>query len=542
VRKFFVLILSLTLFEAELFAQNNFPLQLNQKAERSLLSQPDSAFLYANEALQTGKELNDKLEEGNSHQLLGEIFFHQGVYLQALDHLLKAGELFYELHNEIKLASNLNQLGLVYYNIRQPEDALKNHKKALQYYEALKDKKGIAYSLGCIGRLFEKKLEYTTALTYQHRALVIYERIGDNRGIATILENIGSVYEDQGDFKLALDYFTQSLRLNEITSDSLSMIINLNNIGDNYRKTKKYELAVLFTEKALTLAKRLNDRYQVSSAYKDLSKIYHAAGDDHLAYENLEAGRTLYEEIFARDASQQLALLQTLFETEKKNNSIQQLESSQKLDTVIKLSLAAGLILIVILGAAIISRQRLKIKKDKEEIEQNKQVYQAQNKLMQSELENNLLRENQLKLDIETQSKSLTTHTLHIMGKNKMLEDIQQKLNDLLGEDHQEQRKKVKSLLKMIDHNFVHDKDWDDFRHIFAQVHKDFFEKLSQRSRELTSSDLRLAALIRLNMPSRDMAPTLGISTDSLRIARYRLKKKLELEEGDNLISFIHSL
>ncbi len=517
-------------------------LKLNEKAELLLLTQPDSAFIYANLAMRKALEANDRLEEGISHQIIGQVFFHQGVYLQALDHLLKAGQLFYDLHDDTKVASNLNQLGLVYYNIRQPEDALRSHQKALQYYETGKDKKGIAYSLGCIGRLFEKKLDYTTALTYQHRALTIYESIRDNRGIATILENIGSIYEDQEDFVQSLDYFTQSLRLNEITSDSLSMIINLNNIGDTYRKTKRYDLAILFTEKALALAKRLNDRYQVSSAYKDLSKIYHSAGNDQRAYENLETGRLLYEEIFARDASQQLALLQTLFEAEKKNNSIQQLESSKKLDTVIKLSLAAGLILIAVLGVAIISRQRLKIRKDKEEIEQNKQVYLAQNKLMQSELENNLLRENQLKLDVETQSKSLTTHTLHIMGKNKMLEDIQQKLNELLSEDPHELRKKVKSLLKMIDHNFVHDKDWDDFRNIFAQVHKDFFEKLSQRSRELTSSDLRLAALIRLNMPSKDMAPTLGISTDSLRIARYRLKKKLELEEGDNLISFIHSL
>lgn len=337
------LILFLIVSHSMIFAQQR--LRLNEKAESVLLTQPDSAFIYADLALRKSLDTRDQLEEGISHQIIGQVFFHQGVYLQALNHLLKAGQLFHELHDDTRLASSLNQLGLVYYNIRQPEEALRSHQKALQYYEIVKDKKGIAYSLGCIGRLFEKKLDYTTALTYQYRALAIYENIKNNRGIATILENIGSIYEDQEDFVQSLDYFTQSLRLNEITSDSLSMIINLNNIGDTYRKTERYDLALLFTEKALALAKRLNDRYQVSSAYKDLSKIYHAAGNDQRAYENLETGRLLYEEIFARDASHQLALLQTLFETEKKNNAIQQLEYTQKLDMVIKLSLAAGLIL-----------------------------------------------------------------------------------------------------------------------------------------------------------------------------------------------------
>jgi DNA-binding CsgD family transcriptional regulator len=94
----------------------------------------------------------------------------------------------------------------------------------------------------------------------------------------------------------------------------------------------------------------------------------------------------------------------------------------------------------------------------------------------------------------------------------------------------------------MIDHNFTHDKEWDDFRQVFEKVHTHFFEKLSQRSPDLTPAELRLAALFRLNMSSKDMAATLGISQDSLRIARYRLKKKLQLPEEENLIHYLLGL
>jgi len=516
--------------------------RLNEQARKLLFALPDSSFFYASQALQLADRQGYTTGIADSHDIIGMVFFHQGVYLQSLEHLLKAGDIFKTQHNQEKLAANLNQQGLVYYNIRQPKLARVQHEQALALYTAAGLKNGIAYSLGCLGRLFEKQHQYDTALQYQQKAQAFYEELKDLQGLATILENIGSIYEDREDFTKAREYFQRSLSLNEVTADSLLMIVNLNNLGDTYRKTGYYEQAIGYTNKALALATRLKDRDQASSAYKDLGKAYNLNHQYAQAYENLENGRVIYEEMFAQDAAKQLALLQTLFETELQNNAIHHLENARKLDTFIKIALLAGISLILILAAAIISRQRLKIRRDKEESERSREVYEAQNKLMQAELENTYLSEQKLQQELESRAKSLTSHTLHIMEKNKMLEDIQAKLADSLKEDLQEQRKKIKNLLKRIDHSFTHDKDWDDFRNIFEQVHSDFFDKLNQRSSDLTPADIRLAALFRLNMTSKDMATVLGISQDSLRIARYRLRKKLDLPTGENLGHYLHTL
>jgi tetratricopeptide (TPR) repeat protein len=413
----------------------------NQKAEQLIFSRPDSAFVYANNALSLAIERESKADQGDSHQIIGTVLYHQGVYLSSLQHLLEADNLFRALKDFGKLAASQNQLGLVYYSIRQIDRAYVVHREALQLYKTIGDQEGIAYSYGCIGRLFEKAQRYDSAIAYQEKALVIYTEAKNEKGEATILENIGSIYEDQEQFKTGLDYFKRSLLLDQSLHDSLSMIVNLNNIGDNYRKTGDYPNAILYTEKALTISRRFNERYQMCSAYKDLSKAYNLSGDYKRAYENLEIGRTLYEELFAQDAAHQSELFQTLFEIERKNNEINQLQSSKKLDTVIKISLASSFILLLILGAAIISRQRLKIRKDREEIDRNKEIFEAQRKLMQVELENTALREKQLHRELEDQSKSLTAHTLNIMGKNKMMEDVQQKLSGLLNEDPAEQRR-----------------------------------------------------------------------------------------------------
>jgi tetratricopeptide (TPR) repeat protein len=503
---------------------------------------PDSAFVLANECLKQSRAIQYKRGIAESHEIIGEVFFHQGFYQESLDHLQDAAALYRELPDNEKLARNLNMEGLVYHNIKQAELGFHKHEEALSIYKTLGDKQGMAYSFGCMGHFYEKKQHYDKALSFQQQALQFYEEINDRQGIATILENIGSIFEDLEQYNKALQYFRRSLKLNELTRDSVSMIVNLNNIGDNYRKTGNYDSALIWTEKSLQVALRLHNRYQVSSAYKDLSKTYALAGKFEEAYKHLEKGRTLYEEIYDQDAQSQLKIFTTLFDIERKNNEIKLLESDQKVSRIIKSALASGLVLSTMLGMLIINRQRMKIRQNKTVISQNQEVYEAQKKLMQIELENAQLREQKLQQDLDVRSKSLTAHTLHIMSKNKMMEDIQQRLSDILKEDTPELRKKIKNLLKMIDSNFVQDKDWEDFRHVFEQVHQDFFHKLQQQGSDLTPAEVRLASLIRLNLSSKDMAVILGISSDSLRIARYRLRKKLQLQQEQSLTQYILSL
>lgn len=510
----------------------------NETAQHFLYTLPDSAFLYANRGLQLAKETKCSAGAAKSHHIIGMVFFHQGVYQEAIEHLNEAEEILQKLNDKKSHAENLNQLGLVFYNIKQPELALAEHEKALALYKELKDENGIAFSYGCLGHLYEKRHSYDKALSYQQQALAFYEKNNYLSGMATILENIGSIYEDQEKYPLSLEYFTRALKLNELTRDSLSMIVNINNIGDNYRKTNQYGKAIEWTKKAAELSARLKDKYQQSSAYKDLSKIYNLVGDYEHAYTNLEIGRNLYEEMYTQDATHQLALFQTLFQIERKNHSIQQLESDQKFNTIVKLAMGSSFALIAMLAGVIISRQRLKIKRDKDIIDQT----ETKNKLMLIEIENTHLHEDRLQQELDTKSKALTSHTLHIISKNKMLEDIQQKLTEFLKEVHGDQRKPIKSLVKMIEQSSVQDKDWEDFRQIFEQVHQDFFKQLQRVSSDLTPSELRLAALIKLNVPSKDIAVVLGISPDSLRIARYRLRKKLNIEQGENLSHYIGSL
>ncbi|HCT71534.1 MAG TPA: hypothetical protein DF409_11520 [Bacteroidales bacterium] len=73
-------------------------------------------------------------------------------------------------------------------------------------------------------------------------------------------------------------------------------------------------------------------------------------------------------------------------------------------------------------------------------------------------------------------------------------------------------------------------------------IHKDFRQKLTVSFPALTEQEKRLAVLLRLNFSSKEIASLMGISPKSAEIARYRLRKKLNLKQGESLTQFIHNL
>jgi Rad3-related DNA helicase len=158
------------------------------------------------------------------------------------------------------------------------------------------------------------------------------------------------------------------------------------------------------------------------------------------------------------------------------------------------------------------------------------------------ELKNLQLEEQNLKQLLEVKSRELSTHTLNLIKHNQFLENLRSTLQAMVKEDKRDQKKQMNQILTEINQSFNHERNWKEFTVAFEQVHHQFLESLKKYSHDLTSADMRLIALLKMNLDSGDIATLLGISTDSLRVSRYRLRKKLNLAQGDNLSAFIQAL
>ena len=76
----------------------------------------------------------------------------------------------------------------------------------------------------------------------------------------------------------------------------------------------------------------------------------------------------------------------------------------------------------------------------------------------------------------------------------------------------------------------------------FESINKNFYARLKQAYPDISPNDLKISALIKMGLSIKEMADILNISADSVKTARYRLRKKLQLNTEDNLTDFILNL
>lgn len=190
-----------------------------------------------------------------------------------------------------------------------------------------------------------------------------------------------------------------------------------------------------------------------------------------------------------------------------------------------------------------IIKQKNEIIKQKEELlNKNETVYASKEALNEADLNFLKLKRKQLQDQIEQKNKQITTHTLHIIQKNETLKDLRNKLDALLQNKDNVSAKDLRQTVKIIDGSFKLDKDWEDFRLYFEQIYTGFYTKLKINHPDLSQVELRHCALIRLNLSIAECSSILGISHDSAKVSRTRIRKKLELPPNQKLQDFILSL
>lgn len=491
----------------------------------------DSSFSELKNSLGSAVKKNDKLTAALCLKQMGRICYRLAHFPQALDFHLQADKIFREQGQSLSLAENLNDIGILFLHSDQPDLARQQYDEAFAIYKASGNGQGEAVTHGKIGHLFVMLHRYDSGFYYQRLALSEYLRLGDKKGIARMYGELGNIYEDLEKYDSAWFYFQRAQVLSQQAGDTALYIEALNNVGDVFRKTGRYTEALPLTRRALALSLLTKEMFHLGSAYRDMAKTYHLLGNNDSAYHYQKIGQAYAQNIYSRENGTQLAILKTLYDVEKKNNEIGQLKAARKTALA---GVIIGLLLLAI-GVLIISRQRLRIRNAQLLNEQEKQAHQTRQAMME-------MQELTLKQELELRSKELSSYTLHIMQKNQFLEKLHHQVEDMLKDDRRDQRKPLKQLLLQINQHFNHDQHWEEFRNIFDQVHQAFFLKLKNYCDSLTRSELRIVALLKMDISSADMATLLGISEDSIRVMRYRLRKKLNLPQGESLAMFIQSL
>lgn len=192
----------------------------------------------------------------------------------------------------------------------------------------------------------------------------------------------------------------------------------------------------------------------------------------------------------------------------------------------------------------LIRQQKLEMKKQKEIFK--KDIGEKAKQIDEQEKQIDKLEKEKLRTELQYKSDELMKSTLNVVRKNEMLQKIRKEaenLSQIAGSgDKVALRRSILRLIGQIDVNMEHDSDLKNFESSFDAVHQDFFRKLESRAPDITHKDKILCAYIRMNLMSKEIAPLLNISVRGVEIGRYRLRKKLGLEEKDNLADFLQKI
>ena len=455
---------------------------------------------------------------GSSYEARGLIYKEKGDYEKALDEVLKAIKIFEEIDDPFAVSYNLHLLGDIESRMGNFQKSIEHHLKALPYLESNNINSWVSTVLMCLGNEQMNLQDFEKSIEFYNRSLKVSEKINDNYSQQITHNNLGEVYLLLEQFEQALSHAEQSGKLLEITKHESKILENQNLIGKIYHLSGQSKKAIPYYNYVIPVADSLGLKLLLSDSYLHRSDAYLGLKDHRLALEDFKKHSVVKDSIFNNEKSAQIENMRAKYDTEKKEQQITLqekeiivLEQKASIGNLQKLLMGIGLLLSLIGFYAI--RQRMK---------------------------SNKLEKEKVDAELEFKKKELTTHALNLARKNETLENLKSKAQEL--KETENTGMGYNQLIRSINFELQDDNNWENFSRYFEEVHKDFNSNVKIKYPGVTSNELRLLALLKMNLSSKEIANILNISAEGIKKARYRLRKKLDLTTEDSLQDLVLSL
>lgn len=430
-----------------------------------------------------------------------------------------------------------------------------------------------AKCLNGIGVVFAYRKLFDLAEKNLLAALEQYDLAGNTRGVFAVSSNMVAVFQSQGLFEEALPYGIRSYRIahaekyngQELIYASLAM-------GSIYSGLMRYDIALPYFEEAVRLAREKEfahmESFVEASYARNLFHLGQYAQARQVAEEALQqikgkkkyalqvdllqllsqlaekqndvgsALRYLQEYIVVRDSQMVLENMRQLLGVQDRYDSYRQEQESRNGANELKLARtrAQNRVLWIIVLAVSVALLAAAIA-----VLFNRLVrFRQTEKILKEESRRQL---KNVEEQMESKNKELATNALQFLRLNNLQESILKELRQLKTTfTLRGKEKRLVCDLEDLAKQIASEREWKDFQFYFEQVDKEFFRKLSERYPDLTSNEKHLCVLFKLGLTNKDVASLTGRSLQSIGMAKFRLKTKLQVDNSEELDQFLNSL
>ncbi len=486
---------------------------------------------------------------------IGNVYMHQGKYIEAKENFLDALEIF-ESGGYDHIKTKKDQ-ALVLSDLGWAEIKLKNFDKALSYFESAlntaREDPQYQIFIKLPQKLNINVIKMVRAVACQHYSLShLYRLLGkfdlaldECNAVDSLLNTVlrtkqynESIQKHTDDiiYKLHGNNHSEKTRLYTIIGDYEAALIQtrtasqiLTNWPKDFAKHMKVEAEYYIKKDDLYLALESIDRGLKVCVLNGL-----AMKELELLYKKMEILKSHRLDRSALDIAERIVQKNKIFQEKKVNSLVNSMEYKSRLmknrerlknlKTRDQFYLSIGVFCFIILGmVAVVYRYR------KQYFVQKTMVRDHKNKIVEIELKN---KENEL-----------INMSENIYSKNNLLNSIinifEYQIPQIKNEND---KKRITFIKKKIQNQIDNSEDWEEFQIQFSSLYPEFINYLNIQYPDLNKADIKLCCYLKLKMNTKEIARCTGSSLRSIENKRYRLRKKLELKTETSLESFISSL
>ena len=495
----------------------------------------DSAKLYLDNAYKISLEAKDTTNIATALTFLGLLNQRKGYYKTALDYYFESLKYKESLNDAGRLSYSYNLIAKTLSFQEQYEKSLEFYLQALKIKEDANGKGEMALLRQNIGEVYLKMGQYDEAIAYYDKALETRIRKGNLKAQSLCYIGLGYSYLAKEDTQRAIEYFENSKAISDSFNFSYQKGRTLVGLAKAYIKIDQLKRAENHAKSVFNLKHIQQHRRLIKETHNVLSEIYAAQNNSAKALYHYQQYSVLKDSIINKESLTRIAELEGIYNTQKKEQEIATLMQSQELEKQKQKLLSTIACAIAIISLSILFFIWYKNKSRKEKYRQQLEIIEQENEIAQLKLINE-------KNKNEHYSEKLKNFMQLTISKNEQIKKLKQELehhSELVNLNSTEFQEKIDQLYNT---TILTEEDWRTFRSIFEQVHPDFIRKIQQSNKSITPGEIKLAALLRLNLSNAEMSSVLGISLESVRKSKYRFRKKLALSTDKELQSFINTI
>lgn len=498
----------------------------------------DSSLYYGKEAEKLSLELSDPYFLAKATSNLGSVHIRRSSFENALISYSKSLDYLEKIPEEHSLkASVLRGIGNVYFIQYKYDEALSFFDDSQEYFRKAADSLGLARVYGGYANVYYETERPLLALKYYKKQLAIFiSTNSDEMDLGSSYLNMGMLYESIDSLNQSVLYSEKALEISRRNNALVMMTYPLKVLSTVSRRLEDYEQARSYAQQSLDLANQLGILYEEKDAHLNLSEAYKGLNNFENALFHYRTHKELNDSLLNEDANTRLAEMRAKYESEKKEQEIFVLETENRLQQARIISITSVFAIIIVLSGSGILWFAARKRKELDLLEKDKIIAQSNKKLAVEELQTSKLREENLQTE-------LTNYALHIVEKNDFLEEIKTEMAEIKSEvKNTDALLQINKLGSKIYQNLMLNKDREEFENQVDQACSGFYRNLERNFPTLTYQERRLAALLRLNLTSKEISGILNISPKSVDQSRYRLRKKLPLKNSRNLSVFLNQI